>query len=91
MTAIFAMVLVGLCNSIMFPTIFTLTIKGLEGGTQKASGLLTTSIVGGSLITLVTGKVADQWGLRMAMSVPLLCYIYIWIFGYLNRPRALSR
>jgi FHS family L-fucose permease-like MFS transporter len=91
MIAIYAMILVGFCNSIIFPTIFTLSIKGLEGGTQKASGLLTTSIVGGSLIPLLTGHVADSWGLRMAMSIPLFCYLYIWIFGYANRPKELSR
>ncbi len=90
MIAIYTMILVGFCNSIMFPTIFTLSIKGLEGGTQKASGLLSTSILGGSLIPLVTGQLADKWGLRLAMCVPLLCYIYIWLFGLTNRPKALS-
>jgi FHS family L-fucose permease-like MFS transporter len=90
MIAIYAMILVGLCNSIMFPTIFTLSIKGTEAGTQKASGLLSTSIVGGSLIPLITGQVADKWGLRLAMTIPLICYVYIWFFGYLNRPKELS-
>lgn len=90
MFAVYSMILVGFCNSIMFPTIFTLSIKGLESGTQKASGLLTTSILGGSIIPLLTGQVADVWGLRMAMSIPLFCYIYIWLFGYSNKPRGLS-
>ena len=90
MIAIYTMVLVGFCNSIMFPTIFTLSIKGLDSGTQKASGLLSTSILGGSLIPLITGQVADKWGLRMAMSVPLICYVYIWIFGLISRPKELS-
>ncbi len=91
MVAICSMMLVGFCNSIMFPTIFTLSIKGLNGGTQKASGLLTTSILGGSLIPLLTGQVADTWGLRMAMSIPLFCYVYVWLFGFSNRPKELSR
>ncbi len=90
MIAVYTMILVGFCNSIMFPTIFTISIKGLEAGTQKASGLLSTSIFGGSLIPLLTGQVADKMGLRMAMSVPLLCYVYIWIFGLANRPKELS-
>ncbi|MES2526953.1 MAG: sugar MFS transporter [Bdellovibrionota bacterium] len=90
MIAIYTMILVGFCNSIMFPTIFTLSIKGLESGTQKASGLLSTSILGGSLIPLITGQLADKWGLRLAMCVPLLCYVYIWLFGCANRPKALS-
>lgn len=91
MIAIYTMILVGFCNSIMFPTIFTLSIKGLRNGTQKASGLLSTSILGGSLVPLLTGQVADKWGLRMAMSIPLLCYLYIWLFGYFSRPKELSR
>lgn len=90
MIAVYSMILVGLCNSIMFPTIFTLSIKGLESGTHKASGLLTTCILGGSIIPLLTGQVADMWGLRMAMSIPLVCYVYIWLFGYSNRPKELS-
>ncbi len=91
MVAVYSMILVGFCNSIMFPTIFTLSIKGLNGGTHKASGLLTTSIVGGSLIPVLTGQVADAWGLRMAMSIPLFCYLYVWLFGFVNRPKGLSR
>ncbi len=90
MIAVYTMILVGFCNSIMFPTIFTLSIKGLEGGTQKASGLLSTSILGGSLIPLVTGQLADKWGLRLAMFVPVICYVYIWLFGLKNCPKALS-
>ncbi len=90
MIAIYTMILVGFCNSIMFPTIFTLSIKGLDSGTQKASGLLSTSIVGGSLIPLITGQVADNWGLRMAMCVPLFCYVYVWVFGLRNLPKELS-
>jgi FHS family L-fucose permease-like MFS transporter len=90
MIAVYSMVLVGFCNSIMFPTIFTLSIKDLNAGTQKASGLLVTSIIGGSAIPLITGQVADQCGLRVAMGVPLLCYIYVLFFGMKNRPRELS-
>ena len=91
MIAIYSMILVGFCNSIMFPTIFALSIKGLTAGTQKASGLLATSILGGAFVPMITGQVADKWGLRMAMSIPLVCYIYIWLFGYLSRPKELSR
>lgn len=90
MIAIYTMILVGFCNSIMFPTIFSLSIKGLKTGTQKASGLLTTCLLGGSVIPLLTGQIADMWGLRMAMSIPLICYVYIWLFGYSNRPKELS-
>lgn len=90
MIAIYTMILVGFCNSIMFPTIFTLSIKGLESGTHKASGLLATSILGGAVVPMLTGQVADGLGLRMAMGIPLLCYLYICFFGLKNRPRERS-
>ncbi|MFL5785208.1 MAG: sugar MFS transporter, partial [Bacteriovoracaceae bacterium] len=73
-----------------FPTIFTLSIKDLTAGTQKASGLLVTSILGGSIVPLITGQVADQCGLRVAMGVPLLCYVYVLFLGVKNRPKGLS-
>ena len=84
--AIWSMVLVGLCNSIMFPTIFTLGIKGLGPGEEhKGSGLLATAILGGAIIPVVTGMMADEFGLRMALILPALCYGYIAILGLRNR------
>lgn len=83
--AVYSMILVGFCNSIMFPSIFTLSIQGLNGSTQKASGLLSTSIIGGALIPLLTGAIADSMGLRMAFVLPGLCYLYIAYFGWSYR------
>ncbi len=83
--AIYSMILVGFCNSIMFPTIFTLGIKGLDSSAQKASGLLATAILGGAIIPLLTGQMADSVGLRMAFILPALCYGYIAIFGLRSR------
>lgn len=83
--AIYSMILVGFCNSIMFPTIFTLGIKGLDSAAQKASGLLATAILGGAIIPLLTGQMADSVGLRMAFILPALCYGYIAIFGLRSR------
>lgn len=80
--AVYSMILVGFCNSIMFPSIFTLSIMGLNGSTQKASGLLSTSIIGGALIPLLTGQLADSMGLRMGFVLPGLCYLYIAYFGW---------
>lgn len=84
--SIYSLILVGLCNSIMFPTIFTLGIKGLdEGDSHKGSGLLATAILGGALIPVLTGLMADSAGLRMAFILPALCYAYIAIFGLRNK------
>lgn len=76
--AIYSMVLVGFCNSIMFPTIFTLSIQGLKDGQEKkASGLLATAIVGGAIVPLLTGLLADRVGLHHAFMLPVVCYLYI--------------
>lgn len=83
--AIYSLLLVGVCNSIMFPTIFTLGVKGLGASAHKASGLLATAILGGAVIPMITGGLADGAGLRMAFIVPALCYGYIVIFGLRNR------
>jgi len=72
-----AIIAVGFCNSIMFPTIFSQSIAGLKRGTEKASGLLCTSIVGGALIPLLMGRVADLSSLRMGFIVPAICYVYL--------------
>ncbi len=78
MIAVYSLVLVGLFNSIMFPTIFTLAIKGLNAGSEKrASGLLATAIVGGAVLPLLTGMLADHIGLQHAFILPVLCYGYI--------------
>lgn len=80
--AVYAVVLVGLMNSIMFPTIFTLSLRDLSAGQEKkASGLLATAIVGGAVIPLCTGMLADQVGLQLAFALPVLCYGYIAWFG----------
>ena len=83
--AIASMVLVGFCNSIMFPTIFTLGIKGLKAGQEKkGSGLLATAILGGAIVPLLTGLLADRIGLHHAFILPVLCYGYIAWFGFSN-------
>lgn len=81
--AITSMVLVGLCNSIMFPTIFTLGIKRLKAGQEKkGSGLLATAILGGAIVPLLTGLLADKVGLHHAFVLPVVCYVYIAWFGF---------
>ncbi|MBA2403315.1 MAG: sugar MFS transporter [Bdellovibrionales bacterium] len=85
MLAVYSMIAVGLCNSIMFPTIFTLAIKGLEKSAEKASGLLATAILGGAIIPLFTGWMADTNGLRLAFILPMVCYAYIAFYGFKAR------
>jgi len=75
--ALWAIVLVGLMNSIMFPTIFTLAIEGLGALTARGSALLIMAIVGGALVPLLQGVVADLLGLRISFFVPTLCYLYV--------------
>lgn len=72
---------VGLCNSIMFPTIFSQSITGLKRGTEKASGLLCMAIVGGALVPPAQGWMADSVSLRASFVIPLVCYIYLWVFS----------
>ena len=75
--AMWSILAVGFFNSIMFPTIFTLAVKGLGPMTSKGSGLVCQAIVGGALIPLVQGVAADLMGIQLSFVVPMLCYIYI--------------
>jgi FHS family L-fucose permease-like MFS transporter len=75
--AVWSILAVGFFNSIMFPTIFTLAVKGLGSMTSKGSGLVCQGIVGGALIPVVQGIAADSVGIQMSFAVPMLCYVYI--------------
>ena len=76
-TAMWSILAVGFFNSIMFPTIFTLAVKGLGSLTSKGSGLVCQAIVGGALIPLIQGVAADTIGIQLSFIVPMMCYIYI--------------
>lgn len=80
--AMWSILSVGLFNSIMFPTIFTLTLEGLDDLKPQASGLLCTAIVGGALIPPAYGFLTDQIGFKLALFLVIACYVYILIFGY---------
>lgn len=75
------LIAVGLFNSIMFPTIFSLASEGLGEQTPNGSGLLCMAIVGGALVPLVTGAVADATSLATSLFVPAACYVWIAIYG----------
>lgn len=80
--AMWTIILVGLFNSVMFPTIFTLGIDGLGKLTGKGSGLLVMAIVGGAILPLVQGALADSIGIHHAFFLPVLCYVYILYYGF---------
>lgn len=79
--AMWSILLVGLCNSIMFPTIFSLAVRNLGPLTSRGSGLLCLTIVGGALIPLAQGALADTFGLQLSFFLPVFCYMYIVFYG----------
>jgi len=80
-----ALLAIGLCNSIMFPTIFSLASEGLGTRTAEGSGIICMAIVGGAVIPPLTGRLADLSDLKIALVVPALCYAGIAGFGWYTR------
>lgn len=80
--AMWSILLVGLFNSIMFPTIFSLAIRGLGKHTGQASGILCMAIVGGAVIPVIQGLIADSIGIHHAFILPVLCYLFIAYYGF---------
>jgi len=76
-----ALIAVGLFNSLMFPTIFSLAIAKLGTLASRGSGLLCTAIIGGALVPLLQGVMADTMGLQISFLVPAVCYLYIMFYG----------
>lgn len=87
LVAMWSIISVGLFNSIMFPTIFTLALGGLKELKPKGSGLLCTAIVGGALILPIFAHFVDRFGFKIAFGVILCCYAYILFFGWRNGKR----
>ena len=94
--SMWAILSVGFFNSIMFPTIFTLAIGGRgrrspgpgapsaepgDAGAGRASGILCMAVVGGALVPLAQGLLADRLGIRAGFLLPVLCYAYIACYG----------
>jgi len=82
--AMWSLILVGLVNSIMFPSIFTLGIDGLGKLTGQGSGILIAAIVGGAMIPIAEGALADRIGLQVAFLLPAVCYLYIVFYGFVG-------
>jgi len=82
--AMWTIIAVGLFNSVMFPTIFTLAIEGLGPLTGDGSGLLVAAIVGGAIIPELQGLLADRIGIHHAFFLPILCYFYIAFYAFVG-------
>jgi FHS family L-fucose permease-like MFS transporter len=80
-----ALLAIGLCNSIMFPTIFSLACEGLGQRSAEGSGIICVAIVGGAIVPLLTGHAADVAGLKASLIVPAVCYAGILGFGWFAR------
>lgn len=88
--SIWAMILVGLCNSIMFATIFSLAVQGLGQHTGKGSGLLSTAIVGGAFLTYFQGVLKDQFNWSVAFLLPVVAFAVIFYYGIFAAKRQSS-
>jgi FHS family L-fucose permease-like MFS transporter len=90
--AMWSIIAIGLFNSIMFPTIFDLAIKGLGAYTSQASSLLVMAIVGGAIIPPLQGVFADFTGsVQLSFVVPMICYLYIFFYGFIGyKPNAMA-
>ena len=77
-----AILAVGLFNSIMFPTIFTLAVAELGPLTGRGSGLLVQGIVGAALIPVLMGYLADRYGIHRSLFLPFLCYLFVIYYGW---------
>jgi FHS family L-fucose permease-like MFS transporter len=90
--AMWAILLVGIFNSIMFPSVFTLGIAELGNLTGKASGILMSAAVGAAVIPVMQGALADRVGVHYSFIVPALCYVYVAFYGWNGcKPKAPER
>ncbi|HWV15238.1 MAG TPA: sugar MFS transporter [Cellvibrio sp.] len=80
-TAMWAIIAVGLFNSIMFPTIFSMALHHLGKFTGQGSGVLCMAIVGGAIVPFVQGFLADNINVQMSFLLPAACYLFILFFG----------
>ncbi|CAL1520550.1 sugar MFS transporter [Chitinophaga sp. MM2321] len=81
MLAVWTMIAVGLCNAVMFATIFSLSVQGVGQRTTAASGLLSTAICGGAIISYAQGFLKDHGTWQIAFLIPVACYLYILFYG----------
>jgi len=79
--SLWSLAFIGLFTSIMYPILFTLSIKGLGAYTKTASSLLIMGIVCGAIVPPIMGQISDQIGIRISYVMPMLCYSYVFYFA----------
>jgi len=90
--AMWSLLAIGLFNSIMYPVIFSLALNKLGSATGQGSGILCSAIVGGAIIPLLHGVLADMIGLQISFILPLVCYIFIVYYGLKgSQPSSIAR
>lgn len=82
--SMWALLFVGLFNSVMFPTIFSLALNGLGKHTSQGSGILCLAIVGGAIVPVLQGILADSIGIHMSFVLPIFCYAFIAYYGFVG-------
>jgi len=85
-----ALVLSSALMSIMYPTIFVLTLRGLGSLTKPGASLLVMAIIGGAVLTAVMGFVSDVGSIRLAMLVPAACFVGVALFARMHRRTAVA-
>jgi len=88
--SVWAVVLIGFFHSIMFPTIFALSLKNLGPSTKLGSSLLVMAIIGGAVCPAIMGRISDRWNIQFAFAIPLLCHLYVLYFALLGYRPALA-
>jgi FHS family L-fucose permease-like MFS transporter len=90
--AMWSILAVGFFNSIMFPTIFSLGEAELGALSGSGSGILNMAIVGGAILPVIQGAIADHLGLHHAFILPLICYMYIFYYALIgSKPNSQQR
>jgi FHS family L-fucose permease-like MFS transporter len=84
MFSVYALMGVEFFMSIMFPTIFSLSIRGLGGKTKEGSSLIIMAIVGGAVFPVLMGRVSDMSTIQTAYLVPALCFLVVFFFAFKN-------
>jgi FHS family L-fucose permease-like MFS transporter len=88
MLVVYTLIAIAFFMSIMFPTIFSMGIEGLEHNTKIGSSLIVMAIVGGALLPPVLGLISDKTGnIQNGYIVPLICFVVILLFGYKGQKR----
>ncbi|WP_198303913.1 MFS transporter [Aeromonas veronii] len=82
MAGVYGLIGVSACMSLMFPTIFGLSVHGLGKDTQFGGSCLIMAILGGAVLTAIMGQISDMAGIRMAFIIPLIGFIYLIHFGF---------